>query len=242
MQKQSNWLNSEEVQFSIDLIHDLHLNNENDFDWTDKHTSLYCVVAGNISSDLAVLKLTLEHLCQHYLGVLYIDGDEEHPDLNLYEARISEIKEICKQIPNCVYLHRHVVILNNIAFIGINGHVTRTARNSSESLFLLDECRDDDSKYLAYSIDVMQEHEEVSQIVIVSSSIPSKYLSYGELHPDTKLDVGPALTLIADKKKLVKTWLFGGYNTSIDMMQKNRRWVNNPNNCDPYWPKRIELK
>lgn len=229
------------ANFAVDLIHDLQLSKINELDWSDRHTSLYCVVAGNVSSDLDVLRSTLEHLGNNYLGVLYIDGDLEHPDLNQYETTVQSIKKICSDIPNVVYLHRHVVILNNIAFIGINGHVTRKPKNSSEELFLIDECREDDIKYLTHSIEILQNHDQVSQIAIVSASIPTKYLSYGQLQPDTKFDLGPAVTLIADTKKLASTWLFGGYSTEIDTSYKNRRYVNNPSNSDPYWPKRISL-
>ena len=46
----------------FDLISDLNLSPEDSFNWEGKATSLYCIIAGNISEDLRTIKQTLSHL------------------------------------------------------------------------------------------------------------------------------------------------------------------------------------
>ena len=66
------------MQFSFDLISDLHVETWDNFDWTAQATSPYCIVAGDIARDPEILAETLEHLGQCYLNVFYIDGNDEH--------------------------------------------------------------------------------------------------------------------------------------------------------------------
>ena len=43
------------MQFSFDLISDLHVETWDQFDWTHQPTSPYCVVAGDVSQDRKLL-------------------------------------------------------------------------------------------------------------------------------------------------------------------------------------------
>ena len=60
--------------YAYDIISDLNLTEESVFDWEGKPTSLYCIVAGNVSSDIHVLYKTIKHLSTLYQGVFFIDG------------------------------------------------------------------------------------------------------------------------------------------------------------------------
>ena len=66
------------MEFSFDLISDLHIETWNQFNWTGQATSPYCVVAGDISQDRRILEETLRHLSKCYQGVFFIDGNDEH--------------------------------------------------------------------------------------------------------------------------------------------------------------------
>jgi hypothetical protein len=59
------------MQFSFDLISDLHVESWDQFDWSDKPTSPYCVVAGDIARDRQLVVDTLSHLGTVYAGVLH---------------------------------------------------------------------------------------------------------------------------------------------------------------------------
>ena len=53
----------------FDVISDLNLSAEDSFNWEGKATSLYCIVAGNVSSDLRTVLQTLTHVGRFYQGV-----------------------------------------------------------------------------------------------------------------------------------------------------------------------------
>ena len=76
------------MNFSFDLISDLHIETWGSrFDWTGQPTSQYCVVAGDIARDRALVIDALEHLGTVYQGVFYIDGNDEHKD---YGGNLSQ--------------------------------------------------------------------------------------------------------------------------------------------------------
>jgi hypothetical protein len=229
--------------FSVDLISDLNLTDSSDFDWTGKSTSLFCVVAGNVSDDLEVLRDVLQHLGNNYRGVFYIDGSLEHRELFEYDNRIQSIRSICEGLDNIVYLHNHVVILNGVAFVGCNGwHFNRPVLNNIEDEDYLDKYRNDDIAYLVSTIKQMQDHDEVRTIVIVSNSIPSEYMYFNGPDADFSSIFQPALCLIYDIKDLVTTWMFGTTDISVDITCNERHYVNNPRMDQlPYWPKKIVI-
>lgn len=237
---------SQQIQyskFSIDLISDLNLTITDTFDWSEKQTSLFCVVAGNISSDLTVLEKTLSHLGDNYRGVLFIDGSLEHENIQDYHLRTEQIKTICKNINNVIYLHNHVVVLNGIAFIGCNGwYGNRKNSNCIEEIEYLEQYRADDLYYLTSSIKKFQNNPEIEKIVIISNSIPSDYLAFNSPNVEFPEHLNLTLGLLFDIDCKVSKWLFGTNDISIDVTLADRRYVNNPVMSGLiYHPKRIEL-
>lgn len=229
--------------FSVDLISDLNLTATDTFEWTGKQTSLFCVVAGNISSDLKVLEKTLSHLGDNYRGVLFIDGSLEHENLQDYYTRVEEIKEICTRVENVVYLHNHAVVLNGVAFIGCNGwYGNRKQANCIEELEYLEQYRSEDLSYVSMSIRKLQKSPDVKKMVIVSNSIPSNYLTFNSPNVKFPEELNLSLSLLFDKDHKIDKWLFGTDDMSIDVVVSDRHYINNPVVSGlVYQPKRIPL-
>ena len=58
------------IDIGFDIIGNLNLEPNDSFNWIDKPTSLYCILTGNVSSDMKTVTQTLVHLSQQYQGVL----------------------------------------------------------------------------------------------------------------------------------------------------------------------------
>lgn len=228
---------------SFDLISDLNLKRTDLFDWTGKSTSLHCIVCGNVSDDLEVLKRTLSHLSHNYKNVIFIDGSLEHPNILNYPDRVDEIKSICKNIPGVIYLHNHVVLMNDTAIIGCNGWYGNI--DEKESVLkskIIQTFREQDIGYLISAIETLQINPKIEKIVIATNSVPSKILSFNSESIEFPDDVGPALCLLNDLNHKVIGWIFGTDYITIDCVKNKRFYVNNPkSNKEPYWPKRVEI-
>jgi len=227
---------------AIDFISDLNLDEDQEFDWTDKPTSLFCVIGGGISHSIKKIKTVLEHLSKHYRGVFYIDGAFEHEIISEYQETIENIKEICNNINNVVFLHNHVVVLNGVAFVACNGWFRNNPNiQNIDDVAIVSELKVEDVGYLTNTIRNLQSHKETKKIVAITSSIPAEdFLYHSEHLLNEKID--PAIALVSDQTSKVKNWLFGGSELSVDIKLNNRRYVNNPYVAgQPYWPKRIEI-
>jgi hypothetical protein len=229
--------------YFVDLISDLNLTSADQFDWTEKATSLFCVVAGNISDDLKVLESVLGHLSKNYRGVFFIDGSLEHKNLENYESRILDIKTICDDIDGVVYLYNHVVILNGVAFIAANGwYGNRKNIDTFEDLEYVERYMTEDVEYLSASIKKLQTHQDVKKIVVVTNSMPSDYLGFNSPNVNFSGVLKPALGLVFDTNYKVENWLFGTNDIEVDVTLANRRYVNNPVVSGLlYFPKRIVI-
>lgn len=228
--------------FTVDFISDLNLQEDTVFDWTEKATSLFCIVAGGISNNIDKVKETLEHLSKHYRGVFYIDGALEHEIISDYNNTIDKLKEICDEINNVVFLHNHVVVLNGVAFLACNGWFKSHANILNlDDHSIIHELKIEDIAYLTKTIKTLQSHKETKKIVVISGSVPSKEFLY-QKDDDHFEKVEPGLALMADSEIKVKNWVFGGSEIVVDVSINNRRFVNNPYIFgQPYWPKRVEV-
>ena len=229
------------AQFSVDLIGDLHLTKQDTFDLTGLQTSLYCVVAGNISDDLSVVERTLEHLGGMYRGVFYIDGGLEHQETKACLSVVDHLTVVCKKLTNVIYLYNHVVIMNGLGFMAVNGWYNNNPHlRSLRDILDADTFRDEEIAYLAKTIKSLQHKEEVKQLIMISASVPSDTLLY---HTDQVQDrVEPILGLVADREEKITHWLYGGTSLASDRDIGNRRFVNHPRVPGvPYYPKRIVL-
>ena len=230
------------MKIGFDVISDLNLAPNEVFDWDGKATSLYCIIAGNISNDLRTIHQTLSHLSYFYQGVFYIAGTLEYEGVEHIESRTEELFKVCSTLRNVAYLHNHVVILDGIAILGTNGWYST---NFNLPLLPPDEIeneRYDDIGYLGNTIERLQLHLDVKKILIVSHSPPGHELLFGE-ESDAIYTIPPLkLGLIKDSESKVHTWVYGSYNKTVDIVLNNINYINNSYyKRSPYWAKRIEV-
>lgn len=224
---------------AVDIISDLQLTTAETFDWDDKPTALFCVIAGGITADLKILDSIFEKLSRVYRGVFYIDSGNDHANLRMVPSTVDAISELCKKHNNVVYLHNHVVILNNVALIGINGWYKNVSISDSIDQVMLDTLKMQDISYLSNAIKTLKKHSDVNRVLVISACVPAEDFLYQRVF-DGNLKVEPAMALYNDDENRVKTWIFGGSNISVDTTYNGRRFVNNPRvHGQPYWPKRI---
>lgn len=222
---------------TVDLISDLNLSEDKELNWEGKASSLICAIAGNISSDISVLSKTLDHLSNYYRGIFFIDGPKDHNTIFEYDYQIEMIKSVCESYKNVVYLHDNIIVLNGIAFIGINGwYHNGYYCQEIEEFVLMNTYRVQDITYLGTTIKNLQLDDSIKKIVVVSSSIPNINFLYNL--EEEKKEPEPSLALVTDVNYKVKTWLFGGSDLLTDQTYDNRRFCNNPVvSKDNYWPK-----
>lgn len=221
------------MELAFDLISDLYLTPEECFNWEGKSTSLYCIVAGNVSSDFRTTIQTLTHLSMFYQGVFYIMGDHEYADVEDIQGYTERLLEACSRIPNLAVLYHHVIIIDGIAVLGCNGWDTE--KDAMEQ-------RLQDIVYLKKSIEKLQRHLDVKKIVIVSNGVPNKNLYFGEA-PYYADDMMPLdYCLGSDTEFKVTNWIFGKYEKIVDTHLNGINYVNNPYlKRIPYWAKRISI-
>lgn len=225
----------------FDVISDLKLSPGDSFNWEGKATSLYCIVAGNVSSDLRTVLQTLAHVGRFYQGVFYVPGTLEYLTAEYINKRTEELISLVDPIPNVHMLHHNVVIIDGIAVVGANGW-----NNGGSSTTLEDmgntAARFEDMAYLNKSIEKLQRHLDVKKIIVVTNAVPHENLYFGE-GPELVIDQIPLhIALNSDTEQKVKCWIFGTYDKSADTTIGHINYINNPYlNKNHYWAKRLTL-
>ena len=239
------------MTFAFDLISDIHIETWDSFDWTGQATSPYCVVAGDVCRDRAVLVDVLTHLGQCYAGVFYIDGNDEHRYYleDLGESYQDLVRQI-EHINNVVYMQDNVVIINGVAILATNGWWTydldanlsveeSVAWYQNKNQISLSAANNingvayHDAAYLINSVSRLQTHRDVSAIAIVTHTLPGSWIIDHDLELiDTwrfNCMGNPHLlkVLNEDTEHKIKTWCFGHYHKSVDRDFAGVRFVNN---------------
>ncbi len=222
----------------FDVISDLHLTAEDEFNWEGKATSLYCIIAGNISNDLRTIHQTLIHLGHFYQGVFYIPGGLEYDHALNVAVRTTEIMRICKSIRNVALLHNNVVIIDGVAIVGANGWYGQSIDTD-----VLNNVRHfEDIAYLGQSLEKLQLHMDVKKIVVVTNSVPDPSLFFGEEDQDIYNQLPPTICLTNDTEHKVTHWVFGSYKKEVDTVLNDINYINNSRgDRNPYWAKRINV-
>jgi hypothetical protein len=230
------------MKIGFDLISDLHLSPEDSFNWENKATSLYCVIAGNISSDVRTIVQTLAHLSRFYQGIFYIPGYLEYEDTLDVQSKTSEIVKICGKIKNVAVLQNRIVIIDGVAILGCNGWYGNATSEDPEFENDLITEKYNDLMYLKNGIEKLQRHLDVKKIMVVTNSVPSKKFYFGE-EPESAMDeVSPNMVLSVDVEAKITHWAFGTYKKIVDTTIDNINYINNPYlKLNPYWAKRIEI-
>lgn len=231
----------EQVEISFDLIGDLNLDPDESFNWENKATSLYLLIAGNISADLRTVHQTLSHLSNFYQGILYVPGVAEYAVSDDYKERTKELYTLVKKLPNVAILYHHVVIIDGIAILGTNGWSIDNMSHLDNQLI---KARFEDIAYLSKSVARLQTHGDVKQIIMLTSCIPGKHLYFGKVPSYIEDDfVFPDYCLGSDTEMKVTHWAFGGSKIATNTTHNNINYINNPYNpSGPYWPARINIQ
>ena len=231
------------MKIGFDLISDLNLSPGAEFNWEGKATSLYCVIAGNISHDLRTIALTLSHLSQFYQGIFYTMGSLEYHGIEDINARTDELMRICYNITNVSVLHHHVIIIDGVAILGCNGWYCNTSNSDLIMETKVQTHRYEDLGYLKNSIEKLQRHLDVTKILLVTNSVPNNDLYFGKAPPQVDNQLPPSITLAADTQSKISHWVFGTDEKIVDTVIHDINYVSNPKyNREPYWAKRIEIE
>lgn len=231
------------MTISFDIISDLNLSPEDSFNWEGKATSLYCVVAGNISNDLRTIYQTLAHLSRFYQGIFYTIGSLEYEGATDINQRTDEIFKVNKNLEKVVMLHHHVVIIDGIAIVGANGWYGDITASDMKTDIAIENQRYEDLYYLKSTLERLQKHLDVKKIMIVSHSVPGVDLYFGEEPGATDAQLSLDLILPSDTEKKVSHWVYGTYGKVVDTVINGINYLNNSYyKRTPYWAKRIEIK
>lgn len=232
------------MRIGFDVISDLNLDAEDEFDWEGKPTSLYLIIAGNISNNLRVVHQTLLHLSRLYQGVFYIGGASEHDSMHFVKYRNEELARLCKTMSNVAYLNKHVVIINGVAILGSNGWYGNKIEltDDLEKLHLHAQNLED-YHYLYASIEKLQLHLDVRKIIVVTHSAPAPDLFFGEIPSNITEYYALKNALLSDTEAKVTHWIYGSYHKNVDTVIEGVNYINNSSfGKEPYWPKRIDIE
>lgn len=230
------------MTIGFDVISDLNLSPEDSFNWEGKATSLYLIIAGNISGDLRTIHQTLLHLSKFYQGIFYTLGSLEYDGVDDIDKRTEDLYRLCRTIKNVAVLHHHVVILDGIAIAGANGWYGNTVESDLETEVKIETQRHEDIVYLKSTVERLQRHLDVKKIVIVSNSVPGPELYFGEDPSTVHSQLNLNLILPVDTEKKITHWIYGTYGKVVDTVIGNVNYINNSYfKRKNYWAKRIEV-
>lgn len=225
----------------FDIVGELFIEPNDSFNWENKATSLYCIVTGNVSSDLRTLMQVLSHLSKYYQGVFYVPGILEYKDIDDIATRTDEIAQLCSHIPNVIFLHQTVIIVDGVAVIGVNGWSDAGSVDTISEM-MRTATRYEDTKYLTASLGKLQRHLDVKKIIVITNAVPKEELYFGE-EPITVYDQIPLTNILdVDTEHKVNHWVFGTYTKPVDTILNDIQYLNNPYlGNKPYWPKRLTV-
>ena len=230
------------MKIGFDVLSDLNLTPDESFNWENKATSLYCIIAGNISDDLRTIHQTLTHLARFYQGIFYIPGSLELRDIHRIPTRLGELQQICSSVRNVALLHNHVVVVDGIAIMGATCWYGNSPEQDSFTELKKDTYRYEDISYMALTLDRLQLHLDVKKIIIVTHSTPSEELFFGEVPTSINDQMSSIGILNKDSENKVTHWIYGSYNKTVDTTNDNINYINNSYyKRKPYWAKRIDV-
>lgn len=239
------------MQFAFDLISDLHIETWSNFDWTGQATSPFCVVAGDISRDRKIVYNTLKHLGSCYQAVFYIDGNDEHMDyLEDIGTSYSHLSAMIETIPNVVYMHENVVVIDGVAILATNGWWLYDFDSRIDVMSSFHWWKDKfqvpdtiahvplkmaatDAAYMVNSINKLQTHSDVRKIVCVTHTVPDPVLIdhdidlQGTYRFNCMGNSHMSEVWNADTENKIHTWCFGHYHSKVDRTLDSVRYVNN---------------
>jgi hypothetical protein len=240
------------IDIGFDVISDLNLEPNDSFNWETKTTSLYCILSGNISSDMRTVTQTLVHLSQLYQGVFFTPGLLEYETSKLdINKRTAELVSLAQKVPNIVILHHNIIIVDGIAIVGSNCWENAHEPGTSVSIEDLkyNQYRLDDMGFLHKTIEKLQRHLDVKKIVIVTNGVPNENCYFGESPDYVKNQVPLDTVLNADTEGKITHWVYGSYNKPVEATlllprKTDLLAISNPlvgKNIQQFYPKRLTV-
>ena len=263
------------MKIHFDLISDLHVDTwDEDFSWEGKATSPYAVVAGDISRVRSKLRPILKEISQHYLMTMFVDGNDEHRwSLDNLGDSYKTLKQDIGDIENFIWLQDDSLVIDNVAFVGTNGWTSfdfaedksylenqrwmqETYKISMFAGQQIEAMAMSDAGFLCRTVEKLQRHPDVKQIVMVSHFVPHIELVNHDIQlvkQSSRLNTTGNSFLLKcleeDHEKKVNTWCFGHYHSDVDTLINGVRFVNNCRgrggtdwSKPVYYPKRIEVE
>lgn len=229
------------MKIGFDLISDLNLDIDNQFTWENKATSLYCLLAGNVSSDLQILENALIELSKYYHGIFYVPGSLEFSNITDYKKHIVDLSNICSRMFNVAFLHHHAIIIDGIAILGCAGYYGTETQGDFESLHNVH--RFEDFIYLKTVISRLQKHLDIKKIILITNAVPNNFLYFGKIPDSVEGLPELSMTIANDSEFKISHWVYGKYNDIVDIEMNGINYVCNPyNKIRPYYPKRINVE
>jgi len=237
---------------NFDLISDIHRETWQDFDWEGQPTSQYCIVAGDVARDRTLVLDTLKHLSKFYLGVFYVDGNDEHKDYaEDLTTSYNELTELISPMENVIYLHDNVVVMNGIAILATNGWwsydfdpsldleqsitwLQHKDKISQMAAIGINATAYRDAGYMSNSVAKLQAYQDVKSIIIVTHTVPTPEIIKHDLQlVDSWRFNSMGNSRIQDAIKedcenKIKLWCFGHYHRPVDTVIDGIRYVSNP--------------
>jgi hypothetical protein len=228
-------------EIGFDVISDLNLNPNDSFNWENKATSLYCIVAGNISSNLRTVMQVLIHLSSKYQAVFFVPGKLEYEQCDSLLTRTKELLAITDGIPNVSILHNNVIVVDGVALLGSNGWGNIQNTLDSKNITMT-AAKYEDFTYLVSCLSKLQKHLDVKKVVVITSAVPKEELYFGEV-PANVVDQIPLYNILeSDTEKKVTHWIFGTYDKPVDTTIDNINYISNSKNqYGPYHAKRLTI-
>jgi len=254
---------------TFDVISDLYLENLDDFTWEGKRTSIFCIVAGNISQHRDILFEFLDEISSYYNAVFFIDGQLEHQSFSDdFAASYQNLEDGIEYIDRVVFLHENIVVLDNATIVATNGWTNFNFCNKNHDIgdtieFLdlrglktIEESTEVlgmsliDSDYMYQSIATCQSMNDCNNIIVVTNTVPlPNLINHNNDYDGTALgdmtgNNGIAECLDNDIKNKVKTWVFGNFPEDLDYNIDGVRYMNNPaqhRDINSYYPKQLSF-
>ena len=209
------------------------------------------IIAGDISDNL---DLTIDYLDKlskttKYSKILFVDGNHEHvyAHPNLYSKKF--IYEKIKKLNNkkIVFLPLQPFKINKTMIIGCNGWWDYNKKNQNEIIknysyfdgwmphlnkedakdYIQNvlQTADDDYEFLNILINDYKKDDNIEKIIVVTHTLPSKYLLNKKKEIGTHLN--HKLTDLLSQKK-ISHWIFGHTHDSFECKINNIHYICNP--------------
>jgi hypothetical protein len=222
-------------QLTFDLISDLYVDNwKQSTDWSVEPTSMLAVVAGDISKDLDRTVHELGVISKYYRQVMFIDGDLEHADdFDCVQSNRAYLAKKLAKIQNITYMHEQVLIVNHAAFVAAN--LWWTPKNNDSYVHDDDWMHDmrmmtlhhEDLDYLRYTVHRMQDSPDVTDVVVVSHTVPSRELLLAPTAKNMATDASDYVES-EDFKQKITAWCFGHCDRPVKVKVDRCVYVSNP--------------